>query len=74
MHGGVYATIAAGDGSPCPYSNAPGDSFDEQLKAKADAWLASTVSMIMDSKAWTGNSVIFVIADEADFDSSPATG
>ena len=70
MHGGVYATIDPGDGSPCPYSNAPGDSFDEQLKAKADAWLSSTVSMIMHSKAWTGNSVIFVIADEADFDSS----
>jgi hypothetical protein len=70
MHGGVYATIAPGDGSPCPYSNAPQDQFDEALKAKADAWLASTVSMIMQSKAWTGNSVIFVVADEADFDGS----
>jgi hypothetical protein len=68
MHGGVYATIAAGDGSPCPYSNFSGDPLDESLKAKADAWLASTVSMIMHSKAWTGNSAIFVVADEADFD------
>jgi phosphatidylinositol-3-phosphatase len=68
MHGGVYATIDPGDGSPCPYSNASGDTFDEQLKAKADAWLASTVSMIMHSKAWTGNSAIFIVADEADFD------
>ena len=71
MHGGVYATIdPASDGTPCPYSNAPGDQFDEQLKAKADAWLASTVSMIMHSKAWTGNSAIFVVADESDFDGS----
>lgn len=70
MHGGVYATIDPGDGSPCPYSDAPGDQADEQLKAKADAWLASTVSLIMHSKAWTGNSVIFVIADEADYDGS----
>ena len=70
MHGGVYATIAPGDGSPCPYSNAPGDQFDQALKAKADAWLASTVSSIMQSKAWTGNSAIFVVADEADFDGS----
>ena len=68
MHGGVYATINPGDGSPCPYSDASGDPFDEQLKAKADAWLASTVSMIMHSKAWTGNSAIFIVADEADFD------
>ena len=68
MHGGVYATIDPGDGSPCPYSNASGDPLDEQLKAKADAWLASAVSMIMHSKAWTGNSAIFIVADEADFD------
>ena len=68
MHGGVSATIAPGDGSPCPFSNAPGDANDESLKAKADAWLSSTVSMIMSSKAWTGNSVIFVVADESDFD------
>jgi hypothetical protein len=70
MHGGIYATIAPGDGSPCPYSNAPGDPLDESLKAKADAWLQSTVEMIMHSKAWTGNSAIFVVADEADFDGS----
>jgi hypothetical protein len=70
MHGGVYATIDPGDGSPCPYSDAPGDQADEQLKAKADAWLNTTVTTITHSKAWTGNSVIFVIADEADFDSS----
>jgi hypothetical protein len=70
MHGGIYATIGAGDGSPCPYSNAPGDQFDESLKAKADQWLHQTVDMIMQSKAWTGNSVIFVVADEADFDGS----
>jgi len=40
------------------------------LKAKADTWLASTVSMILHSKAWTGNSAIFIVADEADFDGS----
>ena len=68
MHGGVYATISPGDGSPCPYSNFSGDQFDESLKQKASDWLKATVSMIMDSKAWTGNSAIFVIADEADFD------
>lgn len=70
MHGGVYATIAPGDGSPCPYNDVSGDAADQQLKAKADAWLASTVSMIMHSKAWTGNSAIFIVADESDFDGS----
>jgi hypothetical protein len=73
MHGGIYRPIGANDGTPCPYSDYPGDAYDESLKSKADAWLASTVSMIMHSKAWTGNSAIFIVADEADYNGDAAT-
>lgn len=73
MHGGVSAAIAGHPETPCPYSNAAGDANDESLKAKADAFLKSTVSTIMHSKAWTKNSVIFVTADETDYDGSNAS-
>lgn len=73
MHGGVYDTIAPGDGSPCPYSNAPNDTNDEALKAKADTWVQDTVNLITHSKAWTGNSVIFIVADESDYNGAPDT-
>ena len=59
--------------TPCPYNNTPGDTYDEALKAKADAFVKGAVQTIMSSRAWTGNSVIFVVADETDFDGSNAT-
>jgi phospholipase C len=49
----------------------PGDGCDfsqvEGLIAAGDAFLNNTVSAIMNSTAWTGNSVIFITWDESDF-------
>jgi hypothetical protein len=72
MHGGVYSAVAGHPETPCPYSNTAGDANDEALKAKADSFLRRTVETIMHSRAWTGNSVIFVTADETDYDGSNA--
>ena len=46
------------------------DPFDVALKQKADAFVHTAVDTIRSSKAWTGNSAIFVLSDEADFDGS----
>ena len=70
MHGGVSTAIAGYPETPCPYNNVAGDANDEALKAKADAFVKSAVQTIMTSRAWTGNSVIFVVADETDYDGS----
>jgi phosphatidylinositol-3-phosphatase len=73
MHGGVYAKIKGFPETPCPYSNVAGDKYDEALKAKADAFVKEAVHTIMSSRAWTGNSVIFITADESDYDGSKPT-
>jgi phosphatidylinositol-3-phosphatase len=73
MHGGIYTAVKGFPDTPCPYSNVAGDANDEALKAKADAFVKGAVQTIMSSRAWTGNSVIFVVADETDFDGSNAT-
>jgi hypothetical protein len=70
MHGGVTTAIAGYPDTPCPYSNVAGDANDEALKAKADAFVETAVRTIMSSKAWTGRSVIFITADESDYDGS----
>jgi hypothetical protein len=70
MHGGVSTAIAGYPDTPCPYSDVAGDANDEALKAKADAFVKSAVQTIMSSRAWTGNSVIFLTADESDYDGS----
>jgi phosphatidylinositol-3-phosphatase len=46
---------------PCNFGNVQG------LIATGDAFLSSTVSMIMSSDAWTDNSAIFITWDETDF-------
>lgn len=46
---------------PCDFSQVPA------LIAAGDAFLESTVSAIMNSTAWNGNSVIFITWDESDF-------
>jgi hypothetical protein len=46
---------------PCDFSQV------QPLIATGDAFLLSTVNAIMSSKAWTGNSVIFIVWDESDF-------
>ncbi|MGH3257490.1 MAG: alkaline phosphatase family protein [Streptosporangiaceae bacterium] len=68
MHGGIYTAVPGFADTPCPYNNVAGDSFDEALKADADAFVKTAVQTIMSSRAWTGNSVIFIVADETDFD------
>ncbi|WIG58764.1 MAG: hypothetical protein OJF49_001510 [Ktedonobacterales bacterium] len=42
-------------------------SHEQDLIAAGDAFLSATVSEIMQSRAWTGNSVIFITWDESDF-------
>jgi len=46
---------------PCNFANVQG------LIATGDAFLSSTVKMIMSSSAWTASSAIFVTWDETDF-------
>jgi hypothetical protein len=72
MHGGVYATVAGHPETPCPYNNTVDDPNDSALKQKADAFIHAAVDTIRSSKAWTGNSAIFILSDEADFDGSAA--
>jgi hypothetical protein len=70
MHGGVYVAVAGHPETPCPYGNTIDDANDAALKAKADAFVEGAVDTIRSSKAWTGNSVIVVLTDEADFSSA----
>ena len=53
---------------PCDFSQVPA------LIAAGDSFLLDTVSAIMNSKAWTGNSVIFIAWDESDFTGSGFNG
>jgi phosphatidylinositol-3-phosphatase len=46
---------------PCDFSQVPA------LIAAGDSFLLNTVGAIMNSSAWTGNSVIFIVWDESDF-------
>jgi hypothetical protein len=70
MHGGVYSSVPGHAETPCPYGNTVDDANDSALKAKADAFVAGAVNTIRSSKAWSGNSVIMILTDEADFDGS----
>jgi phosphatidylinositol-3-phosphatase len=47
---------------------------ENSLIQDGDAFLGSTVSMIMSSPAWNGNSVIFVTWDETDFPFNDVSG
>jgi hypothetical protein len=63
MHGrGTTST------DPCDFSQV------QALIATGDAFLLNTVNAIMTSKAWTGNSVIFIVWDESDFTGSGPFG
>jgi hypothetical protein len=53
---------------PCDFSQI------QALIASGDAFLKSTVRAITHSKAWTGNSVIFIAWDESDFTGSGFNG
>ncbi|HEY7124953.1 MAG TPA: alkaline phosphatase family protein [Ktedonobacterales bacterium] len=63
MHG-----RAATPSDPCDFSQV------QSLIATGDAFLSSTVRAIMNSRAWTGNSVIFITWDESDFTGSGPFG
>lgn len=63
MHGrGAPAT------DPCSFSN------EQTLIATGDTFLKNTVSAIMNSHSWTGNSVIFITWDESDFTGTGPSG
>jgi phosphatidylinositol-3-phosphatase len=53
---------------PCDFSQV------QALIAAGDAFLQSTVSAIMNSRAWTGNSIIFITWDESDFPFGDTSG
>ncbi len=67
MHGRFNPPPNPGADS-CDFSHVQG------LIATGDAFLSSTVNAIMSSRAWTGNSVIFVTWDESDFTGSGPFG
>jgi phospholipase C len=53
---------------PCDFSQV------QKLIATGDAFLSSTVGAIMNSRAWNGNSVIFITWDESDFPFNDVSG
>jgi hypothetical protein len=69
MHGGVFTAVApdGSDGTPCPYGSTKDDANDASLKRKADDFVKGAVQAIERSRAWRGNSAIFVLTDENDF-------
>jgi hypothetical protein len=71
LHGGLNNAVdpSGADGTPCPFgtTSPTQDAKDLALIKSADQWVASAVSTITKSKAWTGNSVIFLLTDENDF-------
>jgi hypothetical protein len=73
MHGGVYVSVPGHPETPCPYGNTKDDAYDAALKQKADAFVKQAVTTIMSSRAWTGNSAIFITTDEDDFTGNSAT-
>jgi phosphatidylinositol-3-phosphatase len=70
MHGGVFVAVAGHPETPCPYGSAKDDTNDAALKAKADAFVQGAVEAITSSNAWTGNSAIFIVTDENDFNAA----
>jgi phosphatidylinositol-3-phosphatase len=73
MHGGVYSAIDGHPETPCPYGSAIDDANDAALKHKADVFVQGAVDTIRHSKAWTGNSAIFILTDESDYAGTATT-
>ena len=59
---------------PLPTSDPCSFDHENDLIAAGDAFLSSTVTKIMASPAWNGNSVIFVTWDESDFPFNDVSG
>ncbi|TWP33608.1 alkaline phosphatase family protein [Leekyejoonella antrihumi] len=70
MHLGVYNAVKGFPETPCQYSNSINDPIDEHSKTVADNFIKHAVTTITHSRAWTGNSAIFITADETDFDAA----
>jgi phospholipase C len=64
----MHGRGGGGSGDPCDFSNEP------LLIAAGDAFLKSTVNNIMNSRAWNGNSVIFITWDETEFPFGDTSG
>ena len=64
----MHGRGGGGPSDSCDFSNVQG------LIATGDAFLSSTVGAIMNSRAWNGNSVIFIAWDESDFTNSGPFG
>jgi hypothetical protein len=75
MHGGVYTAVTGRPETPCPYGSTNDDTNDAALKQKADAFVQKAVDTIQASPSWkSGNTVIFVVADEGDYNATAANG
>ncbi len=74
MHGGVFDAIPGHPETPCPFNSTNDDPADIQLKKNADAFVQTTVTAIMSSRAWTRHSAIFIVADEGDFTGNAVNG
>jgi phosphatidylinositol-3-phosphatase len=64
----MHGRGGGGSSDPCDFSNVP------LLIAAGDAFLKSTVNNIMNSRAWNGNSVIFITWDETEFPFNDVSG
>lgn len=74
MHGGVNVAVPGHPETPCPFGQAKDDVNDAALKHKADEFVRDAVETITSSRAWRGNSAIFVVTDENDFTGNEETG
>jgi hypothetical protein len=64
----MHGRGGGGASDPCDFSQVPG------LIAAGDLFLSQAVSSIVNSKAWRGNSVIFIMWDESDFTGTGPSG
>lgn len=64
----MHGRGGGGPSDPCDFSNVP------LLVRAGDTFLSNTVKAIRSSRAWTGNSVIFITWDESDFTGSGPSG
>jgi len=74
MHGGVDTAVPGHPETPCPAGTGNDDANDAALKQKADAFVHDAVQTIMESRAWTAHSALFIVADEGDFNSDAVNG
>jgi hypothetical protein len=61
----MHGRGGGGSSDPCDFSN------EQLLISAGDTFLKNTVNAITSSKAWNGESVIFITWDESDFTGSP---